>query len=153
MLPKQLPLNLRISVPSCLQMVVPGPGEHPLQYNYTFWYSRRTPGRPASTQSYEQNIKQIGSFASVCSFSWMWYYVATTPLAFSLLVQLHVDSLSLRRWSSSGVFTVIWSARVTWQVIVTSISSKRALSPCGRSVFGLWNKLCTTLIRNDNFRT
>lgn len=49
-----------------LQMVVPGAGEHPLQYNYTFWYSRRTPGRPASTQSYEQNIKQIGSFASVC---------------------------------------------------------------------------------------
>lgn len=48
-----------------LQMVVPGAGEHPLQYNYTFWYSRRTPGRPASTQSYEQNIKQIGSFASV----------------------------------------------------------------------------------------
>lgn len=49
------------------QMVVPGAGEHPLQYNYTFWYSRRTPGRPASTQSYEQNIKQIGSFASVWS--------------------------------------------------------------------------------------
>ncbi|KAA8587307.1 hypothetical protein FQN60_016169 [Etheostoma spectabile] len=46
------------------KMVVPGAGEHPLQYNYTFWYSRRTPGRPASTQSYEQNIKQIGSFAS-----------------------------------------------------------------------------------------
>ena len=46
-------------------MVVPGVGEHPLQYNYTFWYSRRTPGRPASTQSYEQNIKQIGGFASV----------------------------------------------------------------------------------------
>lgn len=48
-----------------LQMVVPGAGEHPLQYNYTVWYSRRTPGRPASTQSYEQNIKPIGSFASV----------------------------------------------------------------------------------------
>lgn len=47
------------------QVAVPGAGEHPLQYNYTFWYSRRTPGRPASTQSYEQNIKQIGSFASV----------------------------------------------------------------------------------------
>lgn len=51
-------------------MVVPGAGEHPLQYNYTFWYSRRTPGRPASTQSYEQNIKQIGSFASVKWFPW-----------------------------------------------------------------------------------
>ncbi|XP_039621455.1 eukaryotic translation initiation factor 4E type 2 isoform X2 [Polypterus senegalus] len=44
--------------------VVPGAGEHPLQYNYTFWYSRRTPGRPTSSQSYEQNIKQIGTFAS-----------------------------------------------------------------------------------------
>ncbi|XP_030608757.1 eukaryotic translation initiation factor 4E type 2 isoform X1 [Archocentrus centrarchus] len=54
------------------QMVVPGAGEHPLQYNYTFWYSRRTPGRPASTQSYEQNIKQIGSFASVEQF-WRFY--------------------------------------------------------------------------------
>uniref|UniRef100_A0A3Q4HQ75 Eukaryotic translation initiation factor 4E type 2 n=1 Tax=Neolamprologus brichardi TaxID=32507 RepID=A0A3Q4HQ75_NEOBR len=49
-----------------------GAGEHPLQYNYTFWYSRRTPGRPASTQSYEQNIKQIGSFASVEQF-WRFY--------------------------------------------------------------------------------
>uniref|UniRef100_A0A673KYI2 Eukaryotic translation initiation factor 4E type 2 n=1 Tax=Sinocyclocheilus rhinocerous TaxID=307959 RepID=A0A673KYI2_9TELE len=51
---------------------VPGAGEHPLQYNYSFWYSRRTPGRPASTQSYEQNIKQIGSFASVEQF-WRFY--------------------------------------------------------------------------------
>uniref|UniRef100_A0A667GAN7 Eukaryotic translation initiation factor 4E family member 2 n=1 Tax=Lynx canadensis TaxID=61383 RepID=A0A667GAN7_LYNCA len=48
--------------------VVPGPAEHPLQYNYTFWYSRRTPGRPTSSQSYEQNIKQIGTFASVEQF-------------------------------------------------------------------------------------
>ncbi|CAB1317127.1 unnamed protein product [Coregonus sp. 'balchen'] len=27
-------------------------------------FDARTPGRPASTQSYESNIKQIGSFAS-----------------------------------------------------------------------------------------
>ncbi|XP_075941183.1 eukaryotic translation initiation factor 4E family member 2 related sequence 1 isoform X1 [Anarhichas minor] len=45
--------------------VCPGVGEHPLQYNYTFWYSRRTPSRPASSQSYEQNIRQIGSVASL----------------------------------------------------------------------------------------
>ncbi|XP_041956881.1 eukaryotic translation initiation factor 4E type 2 isoform X1 [Alosa sapidissima] len=54
------------------KVVIPGAGEHPLQYNYTFWYSRRTPGRPASSQSYEQNIKQIGSFASVEQF-WRFY--------------------------------------------------------------------------------
>uniref|UniRef100_A0A2I3SBC9 EIF4E2 n=2 Tax=Pan TaxID=9596 RepID=A0A2I3SBC9_PANTR len=52
--------------------VVPGQAEHPLQYNYTFWYSRRTPGCPTSSQSYEQNIKQIGTFASVEQF-WRFY--------------------------------------------------------------------------------
>ncbi|CAF89995.1 unnamed protein product, partial [Tetraodon nigroviridis] len=46
------------------QTVCPAAGEHPLQYNYTFWYSRRTPSRPASSQSYEQNIRQIGTVAS-----------------------------------------------------------------------------------------
>nr|XP_025866117.1 eukaryotic translation initiation factor 4E type 2-like isoform X1 [Vulpes vulpes] len=48
--------------------VVPGPAEHPLQYNYTFWYSRRTPGCPTSSQSFEQ----IGTFASVEQF-WRFY--------------------------------------------------------------------------------
>uniref|UniRef100_A0A2K6EHR2 Eukaryotic translation initiation factor 4E family member 2 n=1 Tax=Propithecus coquereli TaxID=379532 RepID=A0A2K6EHR2_PROCO len=52
--------------------VVPGPAEHPLWYNYTFWYSRRTPGHPTSSQSYEQNIEQIGTFASVEQF-WRYY--------------------------------------------------------------------------------
>ncbi|XP_026576794.1 eukaryotic translation initiation factor 4E type 2 isoform X2 [Pseudonaja textilis] len=57
---------------------VPGPAEHPLQYNYTFWYSRRTPGRPTSSQSYEQNIKQIGTFASVEQF-WRFYSHMVRP--------------------------------------------------------------------------
>ncbi|XP_040205610.1 eukaryotic translation initiation factor 4E type 2 isoform X1 [Rana temporaria] len=60
------------------KIVVPGPAEHPLQYNYTFWYSRRTPGRPTSSQSYEQNIKQIGTFASVEQF-WRFYSHMVRP--------------------------------------------------------------------------
>ncbi|XP_058045438.1 eukaryotic translation initiation factor 4E type 2 isoform X5 [Ahaetulla prasina] len=59
--PDQLKVN---SAFHPFKAAVPGPAEHPLQYNYTFWYSRRTPGRPTSSQSYEQNIKQIGTFAS-----------------------------------------------------------------------------------------
>lgn len=43
---------------------VPGPAEQPLQHSYTFWNSRRISGRPTSSQSYEQNIKQMGTFAS-----------------------------------------------------------------------------------------
>ncbi|XP_059831210.1 eukaryotic translation initiation factor 4E type 2-like isoform X1 [Hypanus sabinus] len=58
--------------------VTPGAGEHPLQYNYTFWYSRRTPSRPANTQSYEQNIKQIGTVASVEQF-WRFYSHLVRP--------------------------------------------------------------------------
>jgi len=38
--------------------VKPGPGEHPLQFNYTFWFSRRTPGKQTSSQSYDQNLKK-----------------------------------------------------------------------------------------------
>lgn len=53
--------------PCLFQTISPAAGEHPLQYNYTFWYSRRTPSRPANTQSYEQNIRQIGTVASVSS--------------------------------------------------------------------------------------
>ncbi|KAK6291592.1 hypothetical protein J4Q44_G00373760 [Coregonus suidteri] len=52
--------------------VSPAAGEHPLQYNYSLWYSRRTPSRPANTQSYEQNIRQIGTVASVEQF-WKFY--------------------------------------------------------------------------------
>uniref|UniRef100_A0AAY4BLD4 Eukaryotic translation initiation factor 4E type 2 n=1 Tax=Denticeps clupeoides TaxID=299321 RepID=A0AAY4BLD4_9TELE len=58
--------------------VSPAAGEHPLQYNYTFWYSRRTPSRPANTQSYEQNIRQIGTVASVEQF-WKFYSHLVRP--------------------------------------------------------------------------
>ncbi|XP_061525284.1 eukaryotic translation initiation factor 4E family member 2 related sequence 1 isoform X2 [Phycodurus eques] len=61
-----------------MQTVSPAAGEHPLQYNYTFWYSRRTPSRPASTQSYEQNIRRIGTVASVEQF-WKFYSHLVRP--------------------------------------------------------------------------
>nr|XP_033781335.1 eukaryotic translation initiation factor 4E type 2-like [Geotrypetes seraphini] len=57
------------------KVVVPGKGEHPLQYNYTFWYSCRIPSRPASSQNYEQNIKQFGTVASVEQFWWVYSHL------------------------------------------------------------------------------
>ena len=44
-----------------------GPGEHPLQFRYSLWFSRRTAGSKNSATSYEQSIKPIGTFASVGS--------------------------------------------------------------------------------------
>uniref|UniRef100_A0A8C4QUH3 Eukaryotic translation initiation factor 4E type 2 n=1 Tax=Eptatretus burgeri TaxID=7764 RepID=A0A8C4QUH3_EPTBU len=57
---------------------VVAPEEHPLQYHYSLWFSRRTPGRQASSQNYEQNIKCIGSFASVEHF-WRYYSHIVRP--------------------------------------------------------------------------
>lgn len=43
---------------------------HPLQFTYTIWFNRRVQG--ARTQeNYEKNIKKVGSFSSVCHFTFM----------------------------------------------------------------------------------
>ncbi|XP_044132894.1 eukaryotic translation initiation factor 4E type 2-like [Bufo gargarizans] len=71
---KELPLHRSL----CPQEVVAPHGEHPLQYRYTFWYSRRTPSRPASTHNYEQNIRQFGTVATVEQF-WRVYSHLVRP--------------------------------------------------------------------------
>ncbi len=139
-------------------MAVPGAGEHPLQYNFTFWYSRRTPGRPASTQSYEQNIKPIGSFASVThrhmNSRWLIYSDSHTEDSNTCTVGDELDCLTVGhmitwltvqqlpcvcRWSSSGVFIVTWSDRVIWLVTVISTCLRKESNPCGR--WGLFDHM------------
>nr|XP_004226229.1 eukaryotic translation initiation factor 4E type 2 [Ciona intestinalis] len=48
--------------------VEPGAGEHPLQYTYCFWYSKKPPGRNQDASSFEKNMKIIGTFRSVEQF-------------------------------------------------------------------------------------
>ncbi|MPD02788.1 Eukaryotic translation initiation factor 4E type 2 [Portunus trituberculatus] len=36
------------------------PGDHRLQFTYNIWFSRRAPGKQATTQNYDQNLKLIG---------------------------------------------------------------------------------------------
>ncbi|CAB3365993.1 Hypothetical predicted protein [Cloeon dipterum] len=43
------------------------PGDHRLQYAYSFWFSRRTPGKQA-IHNYDQNLKRVGRFATVEQF-------------------------------------------------------------------------------------
>ena len=54
----------------------PGPGEHALQYNYGFWFSRKSQGNKSA--SYDQNLKLIGTFASVEQF-WHHYSHIVRP--------------------------------------------------------------------------
>ena len=66
---KKMPtiIDLMIFFSSQEEDVQPGSDEHPLQFKYTFWFSRRTPGKQTSSQNYDQNLKRIGTFASVSS--------------------------------------------------------------------------------------
>ncbi|KAL8616225.1 Eukaryotic translation initiation factor 4E type 2 [Nucella lapillus] len=52
----------------------PGPGEHPLQFNYSMWFSRRSP----KNTTYDQSLRFITSFASVEQF-WELYTHLVRP--------------------------------------------------------------------------
>lgn len=43
--------------------VEPGEGEHRLQYRYTFWFSRKQPGKQLA--SYNESLKKVQTIASV----------------------------------------------------------------------------------------
>lgn len=55
-----------------------GHGEHRLQYAYSLWFSRRTPGNKTTSQSYDQNLKLVATFASVEQF-WAYYSHLVRP--------------------------------------------------------------------------
>lgn len=57
---------------------VSGPGEHPLECPYAFWFSRRTPGKLQSSSNYEQNVRLVSKFASVEQF-WANYGYLVRP--------------------------------------------------------------------------
>jgi len=82
--------------------VKPGPGEHPLQFSYTFWFSRRTPGKQASSQNYDQNLKKVGVFASVEQF-WMYYSHMQRPSELSGHSDYHLFKEGIRpMWEDSA---------------------------------------------------
>lgn len=51
-------------------------GHHKLQYAYSLWYSKRTSGKLANPQAYDQNLKLIGSFHTVESFWSLYSHIA-----------------------------------------------------------------------------
>lgn len=61
----------------CVPIVVPN-GEHPLQFTYCLWFSRRAPGKHAAPQSFDQNLKMVGRFGSVEQF-WSYYCHLVRP--------------------------------------------------------------------------
>jgi len=66
-------------LPLPIQKVECGEGEHKLQYNYSLWFSRKTPGSTGKvSQSYDQHLKHITTFPSVERF-WLYYSHLVRP--------------------------------------------------------------------------
>jgi translation initiation factor 4E len=73
-----------------LSHVVIGPNEHPLQYHYCFWFSRRGQGTKGSASTnYEQNMKLLGTFGSVEQF-WAHYIHMARPAELSGHCDFHL---------------------------------------------------------------
>lgn len=89
--------NGKIPVKKCVK---PGPGEHQLQFNYSLWFSRRSPGK--QTQNYVQNLKYITTFASVEQF-WAFYSHLVRPTELSGHSDYHIFKDGIRpMWEDSA---------------------------------------------------
>ncbi|XP_055868780.1 eukaryotic translation initiation factor 4E type 2-like isoform X1 [Biomphalaria glabrata] len=71
----------------------PGEGEHPLQYNYAIWFSRRS--QNSKSVQYDKNLKFIASFASVEQF-WNIYSYIVRPGDMSGHVDYHLFKEGIR---------------------------------------------------------
>ncbi|XP_041597493.1 eukaryotic translation initiation factor 4E type 2-like [Vulpes lagopus] len=142
--------------------LVLGPAEHPLQYNYTFWYSRITPGHPTSSQSYKQNIKLIGAFASVEQF-WRFYSHMVHPGDLSCHSNLHLFKEGIKPlWEddankNGGKWIIqLWKglASYCWENLILAILGEQFMvgeEICGalvsvwfqESIISIWNRSAT----------
>ncbi|XP_015589433.1 eukaryotic translation initiation factor 4E type 2 isoform X1 [Cephus cinctus] len=71
------------------------PNEHKLQYAYALWYSRRSPGKQTNIQSYDQNLKLVGRFASVEQF-WGLYSHLVRPSDLTTHTDFHLFKVGIK---------------------------------------------------------
>lgn len=82
------------------------PNEHKLQYAYALWYSRRSPGKQPSIQSYDQNLKLVGRFASVEQF-WSLYSHLVRPSELTTSTDFHLFKVGIKpMWEVC--FNILW---------------------------------------------
>jgi translation initiation factor 4E len=81
-------------------------GEHKLQYAYCLWFSRRSPGKQASVQNYDQNLKLIGRFASVEQF-WALYSHLVRPSDLQSHSDFHLFKVGIKpMWEVSFILAI-----------------------------------------------
>ena len=75
-------------------LVIPN-SDHKLQCAYWLWFSRRSPGKQASLQSYDQNLKLIGRFGSVEQF-WALYSHLVHPSELQSHSDFHLFKVGIK---------------------------------------------------------
>ncbi|XP_034246010.1 eukaryotic translation initiation factor 4E type 2-like isoform X2 [Thrips palmi] len=75
-------------------LVIPE-SDHKLQFAYWLWFSRRSPGKQASLQSYDQNLKLIGRFGSVEQF-WALYSHLVRPSELQSHSDFHLFKVGIK---------------------------------------------------------
>nr|CAD7394548.1 unnamed protein product [Timema cristinae] len=89
-------------------IVIP-PDDHKLQYNYWLWFSRRSPGKTASVQNYDQNLKLIGHFGSVEQF-WSLYSHLARPCDLQSHSDFHLFKDGIKpMWELANALVVLSS--------------------------------------------
>ena len=72
-----------------IEMPVPEPDEHRLQFAYVLWFSHRPGGKTLNVQPYDQNLKVIGAFNTVEKF-WAIYGHVIRPSEMAVHSDFHL---------------------------------------------------------------
>lgn len=72
-----------------IEMPVPEPNEHRLQFAYVLWFSHRPGGKTLNVQPYDQNLKVIGAFNTVEKF-WAIYGHIIRPSEMAVHSDFHL---------------------------------------------------------------
>ncbi|PSN44103.1 Eukaryotic translation initiation factor 4E type 2 [Blattella germanica] len=119
-------------------------GEHRLQYSYWLWYSRRSPGKQASVQNYDQNLKLIGRFASVEQF-WALYSHLARPSDLQSHSDFHLFKIGIKpMWEDQANQTGgKWIVRLRkglasrcWENLVLAMLGEQFME----DIISLWNR-------------
>lgn len=70
-------------------------GANKLEYEYCLWYSHRSPGKQASVQNYDQNLKPVARFSTVEQF-WALYTHLVRPSELSSQSDFHVFKMGIK---------------------------------------------------------
>nr|CAD7413174.1 unnamed protein product [Timema poppensis] len=154
-----------------LPTIVIPPDDHKLQYNYWLWFSRRSPGKTASVQNYDQNLKLIGHFGSVEQF-WSLYSHLARPCDLQSHSDFHLfkDGIKPMWEDEANSLGGKWIVRLRkglasrcWENLVLAMLGEQFMvgeEICGavvsirfqEDIISVWNKTASDLSTNNRIR-